>query len=130
MKKRKKRSGREIEKNLDAEINQISDTVDLVLGRDGFNSKTRKFDNPSGRPAENIQTEPRTLGEVAPPCPVCGVIPHNLAIHDEWRNIPGVKSQDKIAADLRAVRSYARYPAHERVDRPALPCPACEAVDG
>jgi hypothetical protein len=52
-------------------------------------------------------------------CPICGVIPHNRSIHEEWRQTAGAKDPVKRAADREA------YPAHTCVDQPNLACPAC-----
>ena len=62
---------------------------------------------------------PNSFGLTVPPCPICGVIPHNWSIHEEWRHIPGDKGPEKLAADREA------FPAHTCVDQPTLPCPAC-----
>jgi hypothetical protein len=62
---------------------------------------------------------PKSFGETVPPCPICGVIPHNRSIHEEWRHTPGAKGAEKLAADGEA------YPAHTCVDQPILPCVAC-----
>lgn len=42
---------------------------------------------------------PNPFGLTVPPCPICGVIPHNWSIHEEWRHIPGDKGPEKLAAD-------------------------------
>jgi hypothetical protein len=62
---------------------------------------------------------PDTFGATVPPCPICGVIPHDRSIHEEWRHTPGAKGGEKLAADREA------YPAHTCVDQPTLSCPAC-----
>lgn len=62
---------------------------------------------------------PNSFGLTVPPCPICGVIPHNWLIHKEWRHTPGAKGAEKLAADEEA------YPAHTCVDQPTLTCPAC-----
>lgn len=62
---------------------------------------------------------PNPFGKTVPPCPICGVNPHNWSIHEEWRHTRGAKGAEKLAADREA------YPAHTCVDQPILPCPAC-----
>jgi len=62
---------------------------------------------------------PNSFGLIVPPCPICGVIPHNWWIHEEWRHIPGDEGPEKLAADREA------FPAHTCVDQPTLSCPAC-----
>ena len=113
------------EQLLDKLIGQLNAIVDRAFRRHGLICKTVKFDDQLEREREaNRQGFPtlppsRWGGQAVPPCPVCGVIPHNLTVHDEWRRLPRAKSPDKVAADQVA------YPAHECVDRPTLPCPAC-----
>jgi hypothetical protein len=78
-----------------------------LLLNHGFDPKTRKFDNqPAPKTVEetNKHTVPNPFGDAPiPPCPICGVIPHDLSIHEEWRQLPGAKSVDKLEAD-RGVR--------------------------
>jgi hypothetical protein len=114
-----------IERLLDALIGRLNSTVDRIFEKHGFNRKTLSFDekldgiseaSSQGLPALEASA---WCGQAVPPCPVCGTIPHNWTIHEEWRHLPGTKSPDKVAADREA------YPAHECVDRPNLPCPAC-----
>jgi len=62
---------------------------------------------------------PNSFGLTVPPCPICGVVPHNWSIHEEWRHIPGDKGSEKLAADRES------FPEHECIDRPTLPCSAC-----
>jgi hypothetical protein len=84
-------------------IDQLSGMVDRVFLKHGFNLKTLKFDNLLDRKTEANRREPPTFdGNAIPACPICGVVPHNLSIHDEWRRMPGAKSEDKIAADREA----------------------------
>ena len=114
-----------IEQHLDGLIRQLSNIVDRTLRKHAFNRNTLRFDDRLEQKTEaNRQSSPtlaasRWGGGAIPHCPVCGVIPHNLAIHDKWRRLPRAKSPDKVAADREA------YPAHECGDRPTLPCPAC-----
>ena len=114
-----------IEQRLNELIGPLSNMVDRTLRKHGFDRNTHKFDDQLEQTTEANRQGAPTLeasswgGQAVPPCPVCGVIPHNVAIHDEWRRLPGAKSPDKVAADQVA------YPAHECVDWPTLPCPAC-----
>jgi hypothetical protein len=111
-----------IEQDLDEMIGELNVLVERVLGLHGFD-KTSKLNDQSERNAEANRKEHSAavpvLGEAVPPCPGCGTIPHNWAIHEEWRDLPAAKSDDKVASDRQA------FPAHECVDRPHLPCPAC-----
>jgi hypothetical protein len=73
----------------------LNGTIDRFLLKFGFIRKTPNFKNqPDGKPD----------GTAIPACPVCGFVPRNLVIHDEWRRIPGAKSEDKIAADRDATQ--------------------------
>jgi len=112
-----------IEECLNELIAQLNVLVERVICKLGFDCKTLKSHDQSDRNAEaNRKRHPASAsvwGEAVPPCPLCGTIPHNWAIHEEWRHLPGAKSGDKLAAYREA------YPAHECVDRPHLPCPAC-----
>jgi hypothetical protein len=112
-----------IEQHLDELIARLNVMVDRVLRKQPFDPKALKFHGQSNRNAEpNREEHPTSASvwrEAVPPCPVCGTTPHNWTIHEAWRHLPGVKSEDKLAADREA------YPAHECVDRPSLPCPAC-----
>jgi GGDEF domain-containing protein len=65
------------------------------------------------------QKIPSSFGSTVPPCPICGVIPHNWSIHEEWRHTRGDKGPEKLAADREA------FPAHTCVDQLILACPAC-----
>lgn len=65
------------------------------------------------------RTTQNFFGLTVPPCPICGVIPRDWSIHEEWRHIPGDKGPEKLAADREA------FPAHTCVDQSILPCPAC-----
>lgn len=65
------------------------------------------------------QKAPNSFGATLPRCPICGVIPHNWSIHEEWRHTLAAEDAEKLAADREA------YPAHTCVDQPTLPCPAC-----
>jgi GGDEF domain-containing protein len=140
-----------VKSRLDELVGLLLGMVDRVLLERGFDPKTFKFDNqpdrkietnqqshrltpstsPAGEPnvpydlAKPIVEEtgeretPNSFGLPVPPCPICGVIPHNWSIHEEWRHTRGDKGPEKLAADREA------FPAHECVDRPTLPCPAC-----
>jgi hypothetical protein len=104
-------------------IARLNVIVDRVSRRRGFDRKSLKFDDQLDRRTQANQEEHPPLAslsrEAVPSCPVCGTIPHNCNIHEEWRHLFGAKSEDKVAADQQA------YPAHECVDHPSLPCPTC-----
>lgn len=137
------------EKLLNDLIGQLGDMVDRVFLKLGFNRTTHQFDNrpekietnqqshkptPSTSPAgesgvHNVPkpilgqigqlNAPKSFGAPVPHCPICGVIPHNWSIHEEWRQTPRAKGTEKLAADREA------YPEHTCVDQPILSCPAC-----
>jgi hypothetical protein len=148
VKKRTKRPAQEPEKLLTDLISQLSGMVGRVFLKHGFNPTIRKFDNgpekieineqshkltpprsPAGESSVHnvskpiVETgqlkAPESFGVPVPPCPICGVIPHNWSIHEEWRHTPGAKSHEKLWADSEA------FPVHTCVDQPSLPCPAC-----
>ena len=122
---------------LDKQIDQLIGLVDSLSLKHGFDPRTltflnqpdvdkqlsRKLKPPTSAAGESsapysvprpIVEEPsqqeslKSFGKAVPPCPICGVTPHNLSIHDEWRYTPGTKSEEKIAADREATgfRSY------------------------
>lgn len=77
--------------------------VDRAFEKHGFNRNGTKFDSPLDRKTEEMALEAQVRGgHTVPPCPVCGVTPHNWAIHEEWLRLPGTKSEDKVAADREA----------------------------
>jgi hypothetical protein len=112
-----------VEQHLDEVVAGLNALVERVFRNHGFDCKTRKFYGQSAGNAEaNRKEHPASvavLGATVPPCTVCGAIPHNWAIHEEWRHLPGSKSEGKVAGDREA------FPAHECVDRPHLACTAC-----
>jgi hypothetical protein len=138
----------ELKSRLDELDRLLVGRVDWLLLEHGFDPKTLKFDNqpdrkietnqqsyrlsPSSSPAgeSNVpynlaKPEPEerktanSFGLTVPPCPICGVNPHDWSIHEKWRHTPGAKGAEKLAADREA------YPAHTCVDQPTLSCPAC-----
>jgi hypothetical protein len=112
-----------MERQLDQMIAGLNVLVDRVFRKHAPECNTCNSHGQSDRNAEANRNEhpalASVLGETVRPCPVCGTISHNWAIHEEWRHLPGAKCEDKVAADLQA------FPAHECADRPHLPCPAC-----
>jgi hypothetical protein len=118
-----------IEHRLDELIGGLNGMVERALQKHGFNSETLNLNDQLNRKTDrktdtNRREAPESEspiwnGQAVPTCPVCGVNPHNWAFHEEWRRLPEATSKKKIAADREA------YPAHECVDRPTLPCPAC-----
>jgi hypothetical protein len=104
--KKRKRLGQESEKHLHKLLGRLSHIVDRVFLRLSFNRETFKLDNKLDRETKANHREQSTYNvNGIPPCPVCGVVPHNLAIHDEWRFLPGAKGADKIAAEREVTRN-------------------------
>ena len=132
MKRKRKRRDRvfekrlsELKKRLDERCGQLIGMVDRLLLEHGFNPKTRKFANQPDRKIveeTNKQTASNPFGVPIPPCPICGVIPHNWPIHEEWRHLPGAKSVDKIEADREASIGHS-----DREPKPA-PLPTAGAI--
>ncbi len=127
MKKRTRRSDQGPEKRLNDLIGQLTGRVDRAFLKLGFNRKTLKFDNqPDGKTEASRREPPAFDNNAIPLCPVCGVVPHNLALHDEWRHLPGAKSVDKIAADWEALTGH-----NDREPRPtSLPASGTSASTG
>jgi hypothetical protein len=117
-----------IERQLDEVVAELNVLVERVFWKHGFDCKTLTFHDQSDRSTQTNRKGHAALvsvrSEAVPRCPVCGTIPHNWAIHEEWRHLPGAKGEDKVAADREA------FPAHECVDCPHLPCPACLKLTG
>jgi hypothetical protein len=112
-----------LEHRLNELISRLSTVVDRAFARQRVNPTVSNFEQ-SSRSGADQQGLPTLQavhdGQAVTAYPVSEVQPHDWAIHEVWRRLPGVKNEDKLAADGEAYR-----PAHECIDHPTLPCPGC-----
>jgi hypothetical protein len=105
--KKRSRPEKGLEKLLNDQIGNLTRMVDRVFLTLAFNRKTLKFDRQLDRKTQAKWPQPPPNdGTAIPACPVCGVVPHNLSLHDEWRRLPGAKNSDKLAADREASMNH------------------------
>jgi hypothetical protein len=94
-----------IERYLDQLIGGLNDMVERALQKHRLNPKTLDSNESTRKTDANwhqaLEPGISIWGEQAiPPCPICGVNPHNWGIHEEWRRLPGAKSKERLADQL------------------------------
>jgi hypothetical protein len=108
-----------IERYLDQLIGGLNDMVERALQKHRLNPKTLDSNESTRKTDANwhqaLEPGISIWGEQAiPPCPICGVNPHNWGIHEEWRHLPGAKSKEKLAAQTEKRTQRTRLQSDSR----------------
>jgi hypothetical protein len=112
-----------IERYLDQLIGGLNDMVERALQKHRLNPKTLDSNESTRKTDANwhqaLEPGISIWGEQAiPPCPICGVNPHNWGIHEEWRHLPGAKSKEKLAAQTEKRTQRTRLQSYSRGQSP------------